>query len=114
MIEQLDEIEARAAKATPGPCEYGTRRDGSMWMSIGDPVRGAHIQADWEFGESNALAFAAARTDIHRLIAALRVTVEALTKMGLETIPDDASGCSEAYRVMDRIEAALKGDTHAG
>ena len=94
MSEQLlAEIEARA-KATPGPCEYGIRRDGSMWMSIGDPAKGPHIQADWEFGEHNAEAFTAARTDIPRLVAALRVAVDWITE----------------NEVLDRIESALKGD----
>ena len=69
--ERLAEIKARAEVTTKGPCEYGKRGDGSMWMSIGNPEAGPHIQADWEFGENNAAAFKAARADIPNLIAAL-------------------------------------------
>ena len=108
-IEQLlAEIEARAAKATPGPCEYGARIDGSMWMSIGSPVTGPHVQADWEFGANNAEAFAASRTDIPRLVAALRVAVEGL---------DYAQMCCQGKRekpklaaIRSRLEAALRGE----
>lgn len=48
------------SKHTPGPVTYGHRDDGSMWLSIGDPTHGPHVQADWEFGEANAAWFAAA------------------------------------------------------
>ena len=36
--------------------EWGTREDGSMWLSIGNPT-GYHRQADWEFGEDLLLVF---------------------------------------------------------
>ena len=41
------------------PITYGTREDGSMWLSIGNPTSGPHVQADWEFGEKYAAMFAA-------------------------------------------------------
>lgn len=41
-------------------CDYGTREDGSMWLSIGYPAHGPHTQADWEFGEKWASIFAMA------------------------------------------------------
>jgi hypothetical protein len=36
-----------SARHTPGPWTFGVRRDGSIWLSIGDPKgRGAHYQGD--------------------------------------------------------------------
>jgi hypothetical protein len=32
---------------TPGPWTYGVRRDGSIWISRGDPKRGPHYQAEF-------------------------------------------------------------------
>lgn len=37
-----------------GPWEYGRRKDGSMWMSFGDPVNGPHSQFDWNGREEDA------------------------------------------------------------
>ena len=31
---------------TPGPWTYGVRKDGSIWLSIGDRDKGPHRQAD--------------------------------------------------------------------
>lgn len=31
---------------TPGPWKFGVRDDGSIWLSIGDPMKGPHFQAD--------------------------------------------------------------------
>ena len=32
---------------TPGLWIYGVRKDGSIWVSLGDPATGAHHQFDW-------------------------------------------------------------------
>ncbi len=40
--------------------DWGTRDDGSMWLSIGDPGRGYHQQADWNFGEEMLILFVTA------------------------------------------------------
>jgi len=39
---------------TPGPWNYGIRRDGSIWISRGDPKRGPHYQADFCGTEADA------------------------------------------------------------
>lgn len=39
---------------TPGPWTYGVRRDGSIWISRGDPKRGPHYQADFCGTEADA------------------------------------------------------------
>ena len=38
----------------------GKRADGSFWLSIGDPLKGPHVQADWPFGEKYLHLFVAA------------------------------------------------------
>lgn len=46
-------------KHTPGPWKYGVRKDGSMWISIGDPMH-KHSQFDWHgFEEDAQLAMSA-------------------------------------------------------
>jgi hypothetical protein len=37
--------------SAPGPVTWGKRDDGTIWLSIGDPREGPHVQADWEFSE---------------------------------------------------------------
>ena len=45
---------------TPGPWTYGVRRDGSIWISLGNPETGPHRQFDFYSDEGDArLAMAA-------------------------------------------------------
>lgn len=69
--EQLKAIEARAAAATAGPWECEARRDGSVWISMGNPLVDEHLQADWEFGLKNGFA-THAREDVPALVAEVR------------------------------------------
>lgn len=49
-----------SARHHPEPWTFGTRGDGSMWMSLGDPSSAPHAQFDWHGGEANARLIAAA------------------------------------------------------
>ena len=48
------------SKFTPGPWRYGRRDDGSMWLSLGDPVKGPHHQGDLCASDADARLIAAA------------------------------------------------------
>jgi hypothetical protein len=50
------------AKHTPGPWTYGIRRDGSIWLSLGDhkTPKAAHYQGDLCATEADARLIAAA------------------------------------------------------
>jgi len=45
---------------TPKPWVIGTRKDGSRWLSMGDPVSGPHFQGDLHSSEADARLIAAA------------------------------------------------------
>lgn len=95
--EEIAEIEARAAAATPGPWRRtvkGDRREAREWLigqfdaSEGDKIHGAGVAAagktieeeclstaitgNGPTSEANAIFIASARTDVPRLCAALR------------------------------------------
>ncbi|MDQ7981914.1 hypothetical protein QYH69_32340 [Paraburkholderia sp. SARCC-3016] len=44
----------KEAMLTPGPWTYGVRKDGSIWISRGDPKTGPHYQADFCGTEADA------------------------------------------------------------
>jgi hypothetical protein len=44
----------QTALITPGRWTYGVRKDGSIWISRGDPGRGPHYQADFCGTEADA------------------------------------------------------------
>ena len=73
--ERLMEIEAREKAATPGPWTYKVRRDGSIYISMGNPTKGPHQQADFYFNEPEAAFTTEARQDIPDLIAEARRVV---------------------------------------
>lgn len=56
---------------TPKPWKYGTRRDGSKWLSLGDPTRGQHRQGDLVATKEDADLICAA----HDLLAELKKIV---------------------------------------
>lgn len=56
-------------KFTPGRWRFGVRPDGSMWLSLGDPVKGPHYQGDLVATVADANVIVAAR----ELYAALEV-----------------------------------------
>jgi hypothetical protein len=78
-------------EATPGPWKYGVREDGSMWISIGDPMR-KHSQFDW-YGFEEDLELACRAPELEAKVAEL------------ETARD------RAFRSYDQaMESADKGD----
>jgi hypothetical protein len=60
-------------KWTPGDWKFGVRRDGSIWLSLGDPAKGPHYQGDL-----------VASVDDARLMVAAREMYEALDAMFAE------------------------------
>jgi len=42
----LEDLKRKAEAAMPGEREYGVRNDGSIWLSIGSPLKGPHYQGD--------------------------------------------------------------------
>jgi hypothetical protein len=54
---------------TPGPWDYGIRKDGTIWLTIGDPDKGPHYQGDFPGTEADA-----------RLVIAAPDLLEALRK----------------------------------
>lgn len=50
-------------KGTPGPWKYGVRKDKSIWISLGDPVKGPHHQGDF-FGTENDARLTVAAPDL--------------------------------------------------
>jgi hypothetical protein len=61
---------------TPGPWKYGVREDGSMWISIGDPMR-KHSQFDW-YGFEEDLELACRAPELEAKVAELEREVERL------------------------------------
>lgn len=45
---------------TKGPWRYGIRKDGSLWLSLGDPKVGRHFQGDLAASEADARLIAEA------------------------------------------------------
>ena len=48
------------SKPTPGPWTYGVRKNGTIWFSLGDSVKGPHWQADLNAREPDARLMMAA------------------------------------------------------
>lgn len=60
-IERISQnVQARRDRHKPGPWEFGTRDDGSIWLSLGDSVSGAHFQGDIECSAADASLISAA------------------------------------------------------
>lgn len=45
---------------TPAPWVYGSRKDGSKWLSLGDPSTGPHYQGDLHTSDADARLIVAA------------------------------------------------------
>lgn len=60
------ELRALIAKATPGGCEFGIRRDQSLWLSLGDPKTGPHYQGDLCASTGDAALIVALRNNAER------------------------------------------------
>lgn len=87
---------------TPGEWKYGVRKDGSMWLSIGDYKTGPHYQGDLVAHEDDASAIAA----LPDLVDALK-SYESWADKTICTDP-------ELRAIREKIRAALNkaGVTH--
>ena len=59
---------------TPGPWKHGVRKDGSIWLSIGDFMTGPHYQGDLVASPEDAQAI----TAIPELLAAVQAVLPIL------------------------------------
>ena len=90
------------SKHTPGPWEYGVRRDKSIWLSIGDPAKGPHRQGDLHASEADAQLIAAAPD----LLDAARECLHAELARMLKLKPGAPATTYCAARI-ERIKAAI-------
>jgi hypothetical protein len=85
------------AEHTPGPWKFGIRRDGSMWLSLGDPIKGPHYQGDLVASPADARLIAespamyGAIKDFMRTCELLKLT-EGLTYVQMKTIINRIEG----------------------
>jgi hypothetical protein len=82
---------------TQGPWECGARKDGSIWISLGDPITGTHYQFDWYAPEHDA-----------RLAMAAPDMYETLTRIEgmIDRIPE-AQRLAAEDRILEWARAAL-------
>ena len=73
------------SKPTPGPWTYGVRKNGTIWFSLGDSVKGPHWQADLNAREPDARLMMAAPD----LLARLKVVAEWIDNWSPSFIYDD-------------------------
>ena len=83
-------------KHTPGPWKLGTRKDGSMWMSLGDPASGRHSQFNFDGFEDDG-----------RLMISAPDMYEALTEAVQLALQDPAALSPLGRDIIARWEAAL-------
>ena len=106
--DRLDEIQARADKATEGPWEADHSEEnnsavkpvGADWI---DGVAFAGLEADAEF-------IAHARTDVPRLVAAIQAVLDTCAEIRANNTGTDfrAGGITAASIIESAIENALK------
>ena len=83
LTDRLDEIQARAEAATPGPWRAGTEEGVDYGSVMGAPksIGGGYVTVpvlvdDLSMYEGTAEFIAASRTDVPRLVAALRAVLD--------------------------------------
>lgn len=59
-MQSVSKSRSRDELITPGPWTYGVRRDGSIWLSRGDPKTGPHYQSDFYGTEADVRLICAA------------------------------------------------------
>lgn len=94
---ELDEIEARAAKATQGPwaVRKGYHRDTGLSVEfVCSRVLGVDLYSDEGSSACDDAFVTAARTDVPALVAEVRRLRAAMTKASRE-LKDEAPGCRE-------------------
>lgn len=87
---------------TPKPWKYGTRRDGSKWLSLGDPTRGQHRQGDLVATKEDADLICAA-PDLYEAVIEL---IDAMVRYEAD-VDADAAVPSQHYRMMEKARAAI-------
>lgn len=113
ILTQLDEIKARAEKATPGPWRLSPNT--SDWLiSISKDVQD-NLICDAPFGrgeytawERNWPLIAHSRTDVPRLVEALRVAVVGLESLSPQTTVREEKMIRES---LSRIHEIMEGGT---
>lgn len=86
---------------TPAPWKYGVRKDGSIWMSLGNPETGPHRQFDWHGTEKDAAFTVAA----HAMYEAL---IQARGALRLDVMREDNGDYFGTTKVaLEAIDAAL-------
>lgn len=118
ITKQLDEIEARANKATPGPWFNHTYEDGMFseiktYTDIGEEheiLMEAHGYVDQD--RENFYFVSRARTDIPRLVAALRVAIDELHRQMMKGVTPDGNTIetTECYEAFGKIQKILSGE----
>jgi hypothetical protein len=103
----------KAANHTPKGCEFGVRRNGTIWMSFASPLVGGHYQADFDFPEGIAALVARSVNSHAELVEAL----ESIAGFGsIDLSAEWESGLRDIIRsCVDAARAALSkvtGGTH--
>lgn len=82
--EHLDKILGNVrTKHTPGEWVYGVRKDKSIWISLGDPLKGPHHQGEFSGTESDA-RLATAAPD---LLKSLKEITKECVRQGIKIGP---------------------------
>ena len=89
------------SKHTPGEWSYGVRRDGTIWLSIGDPKQpgAAHHQGEFCGTEADARLTVSAP----KLLEALKRAVQALDDLTEKVDRTGFSESDEFARALDEI-----------
>ena len=84
----LDKLKRLEAAATPEPWEFGVRRDGSMWLSLGNPKSGPHYQGDLVASETDAQLLMALRRATSAIIAEIEELRRDKVRLGWRPIAE--------------------------
>lgn len=112
ILEKLDEMQARCDKATPGPWRADWKGTNHFELtSASSPYWLVRPEQGFERGED--LEFVAhSRTDLPRLLAALRVAVDGLASCCVNRIGGKEQLCGHCYscKAIANVERALRGE----